>query len=243
MPCKKSSRKKYKERRSPAFPANDPECRGKTKTRYGKRWKSIPNKNGLYRWIPLGRSRLDLRSLKVKVRSRSIDKVKGEKKEKGKRVIHCEPYTWSPNNPWIGKDKGILVTSKLYAAMKRKPGIYRGKRSEYGNAYRFGPRLPLSAYTKIGGHRNDGAQTGLIDPSSFQGDDKMLIGNVYEKHGWEWEDRKALNKIQKTYPGVLFIGETDGGDVGADLYGHKNKAGLVDSIIIDNDYFFPHKDE
>lgn len=46
--CKPQSTKKYIQRRSPAYPAN--ECCGQIKSRYGINWKSVPNKNGICRW-------------------------------------------------------------------------------------------------------------------------------------------------------------------------------------------------
>jgi len=232
MPCVKSSLKKYRERESPAFPANDPGCRNKVKSRYGKRWKSIPNKKGIFRWVEVG-----------KIRSRSIGKRKKveKKAERGTRIIvHCEPYTWHRDNQTLPKEKPLKITSKLYETIKRKPAIYRNDR---GNGYRFGPQLPLSSYKKVSEHVNMGAQTGLVDPSMFKGDKKGVIGAIFEKNNFNWEDRKALKKVRKVYPGVLFIGETDGGDGGAALYAHKNKKGVIDSIIIDNERFFPSSDE
>ena len=183
-----------------------------------------------------------------KARSKSFEKksktgMKGVvKKMKGdtKSILHCEPYTWSRGNCFVNYVEHLPVTSKLYDAIKRKPII---RRSDRGNGYRFGPRLPLSSYKKVSEHGDDGAQTGLIDPTMFRGDDKMIIGNIYRKYHYDWEDRKALKKVQKVYPGILFIGETDGGDVGASLYAHKNKKGVIDSLIIDNEYFFPTSDD
>lgn len=51
--CKKQTTKKYLERASPAYPANDPDCQGKIKTRDGVKYKSVPNKNGVYRWVKM----------------------------------------------------------------------------------------------------------------------------------------------------------------------------------------------
>ena len=158
-------------------------------------------------------------------------------------IIHCEPYTWYPGHTHDSHVKPVMVTSELYKDLKKRPKIYRN-RSQDANGYRFGPHFPLSSYEKISEHTNRGAQTGIIDPTIFKGDETRVIGDIYEKHAdWDWENRKALKKVQKIHPGVLFIGETAGGDGAASLYGHKNKEGVVDSVILDNKYFFPDKDE
>ena len=48
--CKKKTTKKYKNRKSPSYPAN--ECKNKIKVGNDKnKWKSIKNKNGVYRWV------------------------------------------------------------------------------------------------------------------------------------------------------------------------------------------------
>lgn len=49
--CTRQYTKKYSDRKSPAYPAN--ECCGMTKTRYGVAWKSKPDKNGVCRWQKL----------------------------------------------------------------------------------------------------------------------------------------------------------------------------------------------
>ena len=48
--CQKSTLKKYKERPSPPYPAND--CQGqKKKGNNGKMYKSVPDKNNVYKWV------------------------------------------------------------------------------------------------------------------------------------------------------------------------------------------------
>ena len=39
---------------------------------------------------------------------------------------------------------------------------------------------------------------------------------------YDWDNRKLVTDIQKAVPSVLWLGTTDGGDVGADLYAHYN---------------------
>lgn len=49
MPCVKKTTKRYTERKSPPYPAN--ECKGKVKKgNDGKMYVSVPNVNGIYRW-------------------------------------------------------------------------------------------------------------------------------------------------------------------------------------------------
>lgn len=73
--------------------------------------------------------------------------------------------------------------------------------------------------------------------------DKKFKNNlsVWEKliddHG-KWFTVAGNAYVRKKIPAVLFVGDTEGGDVGADLYAHFNSKKQIDSIIIDNDCYF-----
>jgi hypothetical protein len=135
------------------------------------------------------------------------------------------------------------VGPAFYGALLRKPkSIKRGD----GNAYIFGRRFPLSQYTFVGDHGNDGAQTGFIDLDLFANGDKVLDVVLEEfapktksrrGPGISWDDRAALRRVRARLPHILFIGETVGGDVGASLYAHRTH-GKIDGLIIDNDLLF-----
>ena len=49
--CTLQHTKKYQQRRSPAYPAN--ECCHQIKSRYGVNWLSKPDKNGVCRWVKM----------------------------------------------------------------------------------------------------------------------------------------------------------------------------------------------
>ncbi len=85
---------------------------------------------------------------------------------------------------------------------------------------------------------------GLFDPKTTSKVSDMVL----EKYGYSgrkiipWENRAALRRVRKDYPHILFMVDTDGGDVGAHLYVHKT-SGQIDSLIIDNEYFFDNNFE
>ena len=59
-----------------------------------------------------------------------------------------------------------------------------------------------------------------------------------------WEEPRVLRLVQKELSkNVVFLGETDFGDFGADVYIHRDGSGKVDSVIIDNDYFFESRSQ
>jgi hypothetical protein len=162
------------------------------------------------------------------------------------RIMFCEPYTWQP-----GDRTGVAfqVSGKFYPVLLRKPASYHRRRYaagvfEVGNAYRFGPRYPFGAYKYLGEHSNDGAQTGLIDldhlDAKAQKSMASLVLDAYSKgpraRQLDWDDRAALRRLRAKVPHVLFLGATDGGDVGASLYVHRTR-GRVDGLVIDNNFF------
>jgi hypothetical protein len=109
-----------------------------------------------------------------------------------------------------------------------------------GNAYVFGQEF-TSGYQIAGNHGNDRAQTGILMLDGLTDDERNFIKcpdnwkNIYPDYDWDSED--SLHELQRICPHVLFIGQTVGGDVGADVLVHYDPEGLVDSIIIDNGIF------
>ena len=54
--CVIQTNQKYTSRSSPPYPAN--KCRNKTKKgKYGNFYKSVSDKNGIYKWIPMNKTR------------------------------------------------------------------------------------------------------------------------------------------------------------------------------------------
>lgn len=94
------------------------------------------------------------------------------------------------------------------------------------NAYVLGPLFPLQSYVKVGEHLNDAGETGMFHVPRGQTPDSIL----HRIQNGDFEIRRKH---------VVFVGETKGGDVGARVYVHQNSNQHVNSIIIDNNYFFP----
>lgn len=138
----------------------------------------------------------------------------------------------------------LKVSDKFLKTIKKAPKKII-KRPD--NAYIFGKKYKLSDYKKIGDHSNDMASTGILLYDINQ--QKMneiknsdLWNEIYHidkkyKKSLNWDDRKALKKIQAQLSDkILFVGETIGGDVGADVYVHRTNK-CIDSIIIDTGCF------
>lgn len=159
-------------------------------------------------------------------------------------LLFCEPVTLREirGNPGVK----FIVDDALYPVLLRAPKAFHVRRSvlDVGNAYRFGPRRPLSEYRFVGYHGNDAAQTGFIDLDLFtaqaQAELPQLARDKYRSKRFDWADRSALKAVRARVPHVLWLGETVGGDVGASLWAHRSKNRL-DSIIVDNNYFFPER--
>ncbi len=116
-------------------------------------------------------------------------------------------------------------------------------RGDAQNAYVFGKRHPLATYARLGDHSNDGGQTGFIDldlfDSAVQKSATAKVLDIYigSHRCIKWDNRVALRKVRQLIPHMLFLGATDGGDMGAGLYAHKTR-GQIDGLIVDNHYYF-----
>ena len=82
-------------------------------------------------------------------------------------------------------------------------------------------------------------------PKSYQrdyGSGAYLFGKLYGLSNYELIGYQGTNagKIGLIGGGgnILFEGDTFRDDIGAELWVHRNRDGLVDSLIIDNGYFF-----
>ncbi len=163
------------------------------------------------------------------------------------QILFCEPYTLTSIRQLKNKTRSALygpiftVTDAFYETLLRKPKSIKRRN---GNAYIFGRRFPLDQYSHVGNHGNDGAQTGFVDLDLYANGDEVLeiVLEAYEaKRGMiSWDNRSALRKVRAQLPHILFIGETVGGDVGADLYAHRTH-GKIDGLIIDNNLLFANR--
>ena len=154
-----------------------------------------------------------------------------------KKIRFCEPYTDMISTMSLKSD--IDVTNDFMEILKNEPKYVTEKHS---NAYIFGKQYALEKYTLIANHMNDVAQTGLVNVTDITEND---IEKMNDSHVWndaykklDWDDRESLKKLRKTSDRFLFVGQTMGGDVGAQLYAHRNKSGNIDSLIIDVNCLF-----
>lgn len=159
-------------------------------------------------------------------------------KLKGNKLINVDELCTS-----ILPEINILVSNKFYEILSKKP---KYKSSRDANAYIFGPHFKTGYYF-VGYHGNDAAQTGILDITNItkkeltniQNSDKwfeIYMPNKKEYHSWD--ERKLLSKVRSEISDrVLFVGYTHGGDVGASVYIHQT-GGYVDSLIIDNNYYY-----
>ena len=134
----------------------------------------------------------------------------------------------------------LQLSPAFFKTVTKRPKVLRNKK---GNAYVFGPLFHRLTYKFAGHHYNDGAQTGIVLM-----DKNVDVRRITNERVWDrvidmtthWEDPRVLRMVRKELSkNVVFLGETDGGDGGADVYIHRNRlTDKIDSIIIDNGYFF-----
>lgn len=194
------------------------------------------------------------RVLNTKITPKKISSPKaarGKSKETNRNkekhyLIFAEPMTYQGQRP----ESTIEVNNKMYSIIKAGPTeefrenlpqnpklIQHGFNENcLGNAYVFGPLFNRDEYSEIASHGNDVAGTGLIDleingykPSM----DYDFYDEVSQKYNYDWNNRELLKKFQEKYPGILWIGETYGGDIGASAYAHYDKNIEIDGLIID----------
>jgi hypothetical protein len=155
-------------------------------------------------------------------------------------IIFAEPSTFNSKNKWV-KQRSFQVTDEFYKVLLKKPKAYKSYGSNVSNAYIFGKKYDLKDYKKIRTHGNDAAQTGLIDKKLWKdGAYNEVVAELNKKFAYTYDSAQNVRQVRKlTNGGVIFQGETIGGDIGADLYAHYNASKNIDSLIIDNFYFYP----
>uniref|UniRef100_A0A6G6ABL2 Uncharacterized protein n=1 Tax=Borely moumouvirus TaxID=2712067 RepID=A0A6G6ABL2_9VIRU len=159
------------------------------------------------------------------------------------KLLFCEPCTF---NPKLEKfEDHISVNNEMYKLLIKNNYTDYISEDYCHNAYVFGKLYPLHYYKYVKDHYNDAAQTGFIDLDLVKSGVWFKKDKKGKKFDWpeicDWDDdnlRKTMRKINKA---IIWFGTTHGGDVGASLYIHKTK-GEIDSIIVDNGFFFGPKD-
>lgn len=209
----------------------------------GKQWVVAITSAGIRRWV-----RVPPVSADGKTRSRPVSAISSNKtvaNRKTHTVLFCEPSTfWAPVRRGCVRrpPRGVKITvsSSFYATLLRAPKKYYSS-SGGSNAYVFGPKKALSSYKHLGYHGNDVAQVGFVDLDLFVDEPEEFTAGVLDREfkasHYHWDERAPLRRARVQIPHVLWLGETSGGDVGADLYAHYTR-GRLDGLIVDNDYFF-----
>jgi hypothetical protein len=184
-------------------------------------------------------------SSKKQVRKQVKKRVKKsiQKKSKNHFIIFCEPanitYNDLKNNGTLVSTEEFKVNDQMYKKLLKEPKSYK---TYDNNAYVFGKLFPLESYKKIGEHGNDVAMTGIIDlgiAKKMSSEEFNLDYQVvWDKLNGKWDYISGHKYIRKLNPSILWFGQTVGGDVGAEVYGHKDSKNNYDSFIIDNNYFF-----
>lgn len=158
-------------------------------------------------------------------------------------IIFAEPSTFSGikyNSCYF------IIEDTMYQQLLKQPKEFYSQETiqnnvEHQNAYCFGELYKLTEYELLGYHDNDGGQTGFIDYNLYENgkyinydedipDEPQIFYASY--------DYKLVEEAREKYPAILFCGDTLGGDVGSTLFVHYNQYNKIDSIIIDNKYFF-----
>ena len=131
----------------------------------------------------------------------------------------------------------------MCSLISRPPKRYQGDNGYSRTvAYCFGRKYATKDYVRVGTvFDNEQGHIGFVLLDGLEKDkhpDRMrkyvssLLGTVAT-----WEDRDLLARVQKECPYVLFLGNVLCVDESTYLYAHRDAAGVVDSLIVDNDYF------
>lgn len=124
-----------------------------------------------------------------------------------------------------------VTPSFLDVVRNKKPRAFTGAGT---NAYLFGRQF-REGYEWAGRHRNDVAGTGIVDISHMtKGQAKAIAAHKV----WDATAPKRVSQVQREVSSrILFLGTTIGGDVGADVWVHRDARGHVDSLVINNGFF------
>nr|URM62483.1 hypothetical protein [Mimivirus sp.] len=159
------------------------------------------------------------------------------------KLLFCEPCYFNPKSKKF--EDHIAVNNEMYKLLVKNNCTQYISEDYCHNAYVFGKLYPLHYYKYVTDHYNDAAQTGFIDLDLVKSGVWFKKDKQGNRLDWpdvcDWDDddlRKTMRKINKA---IVWFGTTHGGDVGASLHIHKTKS-EIDSIIVDNGFFFGQKD-
>ena len=211
---------------------------------YNKDWIVKRDVRGVLSWKRLPDKQSNKKKSTQKTNKRSTYKTSKRSTNKRSHTIEfLEPINYKPSMPRSISGGGKLqVSDALYRSILKGP--IESKETNDSNGYIFGKKFPLSEYQLYASHYNDAAATGFVDPSLFDADqapedyDDELV--LLEKTNYIHTPAYS-RQVRKKWPWRIWTGETVGGDVGASLYVHMDRWNQIDSLIVDNDYYFPNQ--
>ena len=92
-----------------------------------------------------------------------------------------------------------------------------------------GPAIPKDTYCYEGDHDNDGGGTGIVRCDGYKYD--IDLWEKYNKQEPRGATEKQMTKLARSVISdkIVFLGETNMGDVGANVFTHRNSRGEIDS--------------
>ena len=226
-----SQQKRRSQRPGPATSAAESRVGSTATGNDGQLYRVAQSVQGTHRWVKITRS-----ETKMKMKTKTKTKTKsGSRNIKGEtRIEFTEPCTS------MAQGFQFSVPLNFLAILSKAPKKVSDE-SRSANAYIFGKQYPLKEYKKIGDHGNDAAQTGFVNVDLM----KKSELKTWKEDPWKevdrlgWDSRDGLRTIQKSFPWIIWYGETLGGDVGASLYAHYDKSRKIDSLIVNIRFFWP----
>lgn len=150
-------------------------------------------------------------------------------------LIFCEPSTFDYKNDYIVLD----IDSEMLKLIREGAQPYQ---DSDGNAYIFGHLYDVDMYDHPGFVDVSDGQIGFIEQNLARRKDKAgQLSSDYEKQigPVKYNDPVYLSTVRKSYPEIMWIGQIFGKPNGVHLHFHvDDEFDRVDSIIIDNEYFF-----
>jgi len=146
-------------------------------------------------------------------------------------VLFCSPLDFAKNKSGLR----LTIDNRVYSEILKGAKTYADGK---GRAYIFGKKYPIDKYRLLGEHTGNGV-TGIIDLDFMVNDPKLdtVVRRLY-KPKYNWSDRNAFKQLHAYAPYVLFVGKTlDRGSGRPALFAHY-RYGKIDSLLIDDYYFY-----
>lgn len=150
-------------------------------------------------------------------------------------LIFCEPSSFNYKNDYLVLD----VDDKMQQLIYEGGQPYQDGE---GNAYVFGSLFSVDSYDHPGYVEVTNGEIGFVEQMAAKKRYKAKESSSdYEKHAGsvKYNDPVYLANVRKDYPEITWIGQVFGKPNGVHLHFHvDDELDRVDSIIIDNSYFF-----